>query len=58
MKQDIIEALETTFCQENKCIFITFRGFMKELQMLNTSENQTSFHCGKMELVAFNHIFF
>lgn len=39
MKQNIIEAPETKFCQENKWIFITFRSFMKELQMLNTSEN-------------------
>lgn len=53
-KQNTIEALETKFCQENKWIFITFRSFMKELQMLNTSENQTTSHCGKMELVAFN----
>lgn len=53
MKQNIIEALETKFCQENKWIFITFRSFMKELQMLNTSENQTTSHCGKMELVVF-----
>lgn len=54
MKQNIIEALETKCCLENKWTFITFRSFIKELQMLNTSENQTTSHCGKMELVAFS----